>query len=304
MYTIREASRRSGVGVSLIRAWERRYGLVAPTRTASGYRLYDDEAVARLERVRLLTQTGWSASEASRAVLAGDGAPGLVPDAGDTAEDGRRAALAGAFVVAAAAMDMERLSEVLDEMFALGSYETVVDDVLMPALVALGRAWEGARLDIAAEHAATAAVQRRLAALYEAAAVAGETRAVVGLPPGSRHELGALAFAAALRRRGVGVLYLGADLPIASWRTAMEGGRRRLAVIGVVTEADRPAAAAVASSLRELDGRLLIAIGGRAARGDESLGDGIAVLPERIGESAAVAARLLASGSRATGRAG
>ncbi|MBE3074340.1 MAG: MerR family DNA-binding transcriptional regulator, partial [Actinobacteria bacterium] len=41
MYTIKEASARSGVGAPLIRAWERRYGVVTPTRTASGYRLYD-----------------------------------------------------------------------------------------------------------------------------------------------------------------------------------------------------------------------------------------------------------------------
>ena len=46
MYTIRQASIRSGVNVPLIRAWERRYGVVSPSRTAAGYRLYDDEAIA------------------------------------------------------------------------------------------------------------------------------------------------------------------------------------------------------------------------------------------------------------------
>ena len=44
-----QASRlRSGVSVPLLRAWERRYGIVAPARTASGYRLYDEAALARL----------------------------------------------------------------------------------------------------------------------------------------------------------------------------------------------------------------------------------------------------------------
>ena len=40
---------------------------------------------------------------------------------------------------------------------------------------------------------------------------------LVGLPPGARHELGALAFAVAARRAGLPTLYLGPDLPVADW---------------------------------------------------------------------------------------
>ena len=42
MYTIKQAAARSGLSVPTVRAWERRYGVVHPERTASGYRLYDD----------------------------------------------------------------------------------------------------------------------------------------------------------------------------------------------------------------------------------------------------------------------
>ena len=79
MYSIKQASIRSGVSVPLIRAWERRYGVVSPKRTASGYRLYDDQAIATLVRVRELTESGWTASEASRAVLAGEVAVASAP---------------------------------------------------------------------------------------------------------------------------------------------------------------------------------------------------------------------------------
>ena len=97
MYTIQEASKRSGVGVSLIRAWERRYGLVAPTRTAAGYRLYDDEAVDRLRRVRRLIGSGWRASEATRAVLADeDHAITPAPAATEGPEPGRAEVLGAA----------------------------------------------------------------------------------------------------------------------------------------------------------------------------------------------------------------
>jgi methanogenic corrinoid protein MtbC1 len=204
----------------------------------------------------------------------------------------RHAELVDGFIRSATAMDISATGAVLDEIFALGSFESVVDDLLMPALVALGRAWSEGTLDVAAEHAASAAVYRRLSALYEAAAVIGDASVVVGLPPGSRHELGVLAFAVAMRRRGVGVLYLGADVPPSSWVHVIEQNRSRLAVIAVVQEADRVSALAVADALRRVGTGPVVAMGGRAAQWDGAQEAGIVILPERIDEAAVVAARM------------
>jgi len=296
MYSIKQASIRSGVSVPLIRAWERRYGVVSPRRTPSGYRLYDDEAVATLVRVRELTDDGWSASEASRAVLAGEvsvaRSPLSSPSARGTDTHEYQAELIERFIRSAMVMDISATAAALDEMFALGSFESIVDDLLMPALVALGRAWSDGSVDVAAEHAASAAVYRRLSALYEAAAVVGDASVVVGLPPGSRHELGALAFAVALRRRGVGVLYLGADVPASSWVHVIEQNRSRLAVIAIVQESDRPAGLAVAEALRAAGGGPVVAMGGRAAEWEGAQEAGIVILPDRIDEAAAAAARM------------
>lgn len=304
MYSIKQASIRSGVSVPLIRAWERRYGIVSPQRTASGYRLYDDTSIATLVRVRELTEAGWSASEASRAVLAGEvpveprPLPPHVPLDSDAAS-AYKASLIERFIEAATAMDIATTGAALDEMFAQGSFESIVDDLLMPALVAIGRAWSEGRLDVAAEHAASAAMHRRLSALYEAAASVGDPLLVVGLPPGSRHELGSLAFAVAVRRLGVGVLYLGPDVPVASWVHVIGQNRARVAVVAVVQEPDRLAALEVAEALRDAGLRPTLAVGGGSARWDGAEQAGMVLLPERINEAAVVAARL-ARGSEPT----
>jgi methanogenic corrinoid protein MtbC1 len=196
------------------------------------------------------------------------------------------------FMQAATDMDITATGVVLDEMFALGSFESIVDDLLMPALVELGDGWSEGRLDVAAEHAASAAVYRRLAALYDAAAIASDTRVVVGLPPGARHELGALAFAVALRRLGIGVLYLGADVPVASWVRVVTERHPRVAAIAVVQPADRPSCLEVAHALRDLAHRPIIAVGGRSAAWDGSEVAAITVLPDRIVEAALIVARL------------
>ncbi len=297
MYSIKQASIRSGVSIPLIRAWERRYGVVSPQRTASGYRLYDDDAISTLVRVRELTESGWTASEASRAVLAGEVAidpmpPQLLVTSGDDATRPHQMVLIDRFNEAAVAMDIAAIGAALDEMFAQGSFESIVDDLLMPALVEIGRAWQEGRLDVAAEHTASAAVHRRLSALYEAAATVADPLLVVGLPPGARHELGSLAFAVAVRRLGVGVLYLGADVPVTSWVHVIMQNRARMAVVAVVQEADRIAALEVARALRDAGLRPTLAVGGGGARWEGAEEAGMVVLPDRINEAAAVAARL------------
>jgi DNA-binding transcriptional MerR regulator len=292
MYTIKQASLRSGVGIPLIRAWERRYGVLRPVRTASGYRMYDDAAIATLIRVRQLTEAGWSASEASRAIIAGEVPTAGAPVKSSGPPDGRTD-LSGRFVEASQRRDVAALGSVLDTMFAQGSFEAVVDDLLMPALVALGDAWAEGRVDVAAEHATTAAVQRRLAQLYEAAATVEGLRTVVGLPPGARHELGALAFGVALRRQGAGVLYLGADVPAASWAEVMREPRSVVAVISVVREDDRPPAMEVIRAVRARAPGAVLALGAAAARWADATGAGAIVLPARIADAARLTGEMM-----------
>ena len=295
MYTIKEAATRAGLTPTVARAWERRYGVVEPARTSSGYRLYDEAAIERLRTMRLLVEDGWTASAAARAVADGTAPPVALGGAGRAAG----AIVSGdpieAFVSAAAALDGDRIEAALDELFGRGSFESIVDAWLMPAAAALGDAWAAGRVTVAGEHAASAALGRRLAGAFEAAARVDARPVVVGLPPGSRHELGALAFATALRRRGVAVLYIGADVPVASWLDVRARLQPRLLVVAVVTADDRPAAVDVATALRHDDHGTPVAFGGRAAAGAASEVAGSAVLPDSIVAAADRAVALLAT---------
>ncbi|MCJ7710378.1 MAG: MerR family transcriptional regulator [Chloroflexi bacterium] len=297
MYTIKEAAARTGVGAPLIRAWERRYGVVEPTRTASGYRLYDDATLRILVAMRSMVDAGWTASEAARAIKAGEvvieeATADQATGGPARAESTHRARLIARFDAAAESASASATEAALDEMLVSGSFEAVADDLLLPAVAELGNAWAAGRMSVAAEHAASAAVARRLSAVFQAAGVPTGPAVVVGLPSGSRHELGAFAFAAVLRRRGLKVLYLGSDVTVDGWVDAVTRTRARAAVIGVVTPDDRPAAAAVVAALHAA-GVAVIAVGGEAAAPDPAPGQGVLVLPPRIVEAAEVVARAL-----------
>ena len=299
MYTIRQASLRTGLGVPLIRAWERRYGVISPTRTPGGYRLYDDDAIKTLLAMRGLLDRGWTASEAARAIGAGEVAVDDVaidppPGPGPTvsAATAHRGRVIERFVAAAESTSSAETEAAIDEILASGSFEAVVDDLLLPAAAAIGESWAAGRMSVAAEHAASAAIARRLAAAFQAAAAANRTSVLVGLPPGSRHELGALAFAVALRRRGIGVMYLGSDVPVDAWVDIAHRTKARAAVIGVVTAADQAPAAAVVDALRA--GSVgIVAVGGAAATGQPSDSNGVVVLPSRVVEASEVIARAI-----------
>jgi methanogenic corrinoid protein MtbC1 len=115
---------------------------------------------------------------------------------------------------------------------------------------------------------------------------------LVGLPPDSRHELGALAFAVALRRMGVDVLYLGSDVPVDSWVDAAKESTAQAAILGVVTDHDVAPARDVIAALRQVRPDLQLAFGGAFAS-VPTAPDGVTVLPERVVDAArAVRGRL------------
>lgn len=201
---IGELSRRTGVATELLRAWERRYGLLAPARTAAGYRLYSGADVRRVGRMRELLATGLSAAEAARAAL---GEPALgVPETPP----------------ASASSELREALERLDDAGAhaafdrlLGDYSTatVLERVVLPLLHELGEGWARGEVSVAQEHFASHLVRGRLLGLARGWDRGSGPRAVLACPPGELHDLGLLVFGLALREHGWRITFLGADSP-------------------------------------------------------------------------------------------
>ena len=156
MYTIKRAAELTGISVATLRAWERRYGVVSPQRSDGGYRLYGPEDVRALAIMNSLVNEGWSAREAAaettRRLSSRDPAGRETPfGRGDRESRASRVAPlrpggryqsedAEAFIRAAERLDSASATAVLDARFALGTFEHVVDDWLMPTLQLVGEA--------------------------------------------------------------------------------------------------------------------------------------------------------------------
>src|SRR6186997_2953715 len=66
---IGELSRRVGVSDHVLRAWETRYGLLKPARSAGGYRLYSEDDELRVRRMLTHLESGLAAAQAARAAV-------------------------------------------------------------------------------------------------------------------------------------------------------------------------------------------------------------------------------------------
>ncbi|GGU17602.1 MerR family transcriptional regulator [Nocardioides albus] len=267
MYTIKHAAQRVGITTATLRAWERRYGVITPHRSESGYRLYGDHDVAVLLSMKHLVDQGWSVGLAAAEALRLDRDHPVQDKSLGTPDDGRATNpipdLAGRLTAAASALDTTDLAGTLNQVFALGSFETVMTDHVFPALENLGDAWADGQVSVAGEHLASNAVMRRLAVAYEAASAHGHgPRVALGLAPHTRHEIGLLAFAVAARRRGMDTDYLGADLPLDDWLGVVDDPELAAVVLAIPTTADITATGAVISALCDRRPDLVVAVGG------------------------------------------
>jgi methylmalonyl-CoA mutase cobalamin-binding subunit len=119
------------------------------------------------------------------------------------------------------------------------------------------------------------------------------------LPPGSQHELAALAFATIARRTGLDVIYLGGDLPLESWLAAAAETDAAAAVLGAVMPGDAQSVSAVFAALAEQRPDVVRAVGGPHA--GEVRGEGHMLLPHDLAEAAALLGRSLPRRRRGRG---
>jgi PAS domain S-box-containing protein len=66
--TLKAVSRRTGIPAATLRTWEHRYGFIRPRRSPTGYRLYGEEEIARIEQVKYLVGQGVRIGAAMEAV--------------------------------------------------------------------------------------------------------------------------------------------------------------------------------------------------------------------------------------------
>jgi len=267
---IGELSRRVGVPVESLRAWERRYGLLEPSRTPGGFRLYGEDDVARVLAMRANLDRGLAAAEAARLALAervgGAGSPAPVADA-------------SALVQALDRFDESGAQRALDRLLMTLTLDVVLRDVILPYLHELGERWARGEATVAQEHFGSKLVRGRLLALARSWDRGSGPRVLLACVEGELHDLPLLCFGLALRGRGWRIAYLGADTPVSS---VVEAARALSPDAVVVSGTVVGVYDGIADNLREIAQHAPLFVSGRAADGEIARRAGAAFLDHDV----------------------
>jgi MerR family transcriptional regulator, light-induced transcriptional regulator len=234
-YPIRAVSKLTGVAIDTLRAWERRHSAVMPIRDDRG-RVYTDADIARLRLLRGAVEHGHSIGRLARLTdaelrqLAAAGASAV-----SEVDPPRRTPIDTAALTAAlqkydaTAIDQQisRLASVLPPL-------ELLRDVLMPVLAQVGDDWHRGPARIAHEHLMSSTIRNILGSflrLYARPEVS--TRLLFATPAGERHEIGTLGAAMLAASSGLGVAYLGPDLPAREIVASVKPAGAQVLVLGL-----------------------------------------------------------------------
>ena len=229
-----------------LRAWERRYGLPVPQRTRGGHRLYSQRDI---ETIKWLMRRQSEGLSISRAV---DMWNEQLASGSDPLADSSQSRLSAALPVLSqyrapdttldslrahwveACLDFsESASEqVLNQAFSMFPVEAVCLEVLQKGLSEIGSRWYENRASVQQEHFASGLAMRRLDALLIAAPAPTRSQALlVGCPPDEWHVFTPLLLALLLRRRGLPVIYLGANVPASRFADTVKSAKANLVIL-------------------------------------------------------------------------
>jgi MerR family transcriptional regulator, light-induced transcriptional regulator len=263
---IGELSRRVGVSPELLRAWELRYGLLRPTRSPGGFRLYSAADVARVGRMRAYQEQGLSAAEAAR--LTNE----MVPE--DSPADSRAAPDRSELARALERFDEPGAQAAFDRALGAVSLDALLRDLVIPYLTELGDRWEAGSATVGEEHFASNFLRGRLLGLARGWGQGAGPLAVLACAPGELHDLALISFGLALRARGWRIAYLGPDTPMG---TLLETTRMLGPQLVVVSATTPQRVSRVSDELRTLAQVAPLALAGRGPKRAlaESVGAGL-----------------------------
>jgi DNA-binding transcriptional MerR regulator len=224
IYNLMVVLKETGLKADVLRAWERRYDLPHPQRTAGRQRLYSDYDIATIKWLKSKQAEGLSISHAVQLwndlrsagrnpledIAEVKASPSLTLAGGISIEILRQQWLEGCL-----AFDAVKAEVALNQAFALYPVEMACSTILRQGLNIIGEQWYLGNVSVQQEHFASSLAIRRLETLISAAPqITGLQSVLIGCPVGELHTFPAIMLSLFLQRRGLKVVYLGADIPV------------------------------------------------------------------------------------------
>ncbi len=218
-FSISDIENLTGIKAHTIRVWEQRYNFIAPKRTSTNIRYYDDDDLCLFLNISTLSENGYKISKISQmsAQEICDLVKTLQLDHFNV--NVQVQTLSNAML----RMDETEFDQIVDECIADLGVQQTIETIIFPFMRKVGFMWQVNTINIAHEHFATHKIEQRLIA--ETANLkhkknVKKLKYLLFLPPYETHQVGLLYTQYLLKLQGHQILYLGQNLPFDSLKQA------------------------------------------------------------------------------------
>lgn len=242
IYNLNAVLKETGLSADVLRVWERRYELPKPQRSPGGHRQYSDYDVATIKWLRGRQEEGFSISRAvklwNELIASGEDplseyTDRFVPEIDPIASvNNRIEILRTNWLSACLDFDSGRADKTLNQAFGLFPVETVCFEVMQKGLHEIGSLWHQGKASVQQEHFATALVIRKIETLISATpSPTRDQTTLLGCPAGEWHTFPIMLLTLMLRRKGINVINLGANIPLDQMGQAAEAIQPNLIIM-------------------------------------------------------------------------
>jgi MerR family transcriptional regulator, light-induced transcriptional regulator len=211
-YSIKDLEKLSGIKAHTLRIWEKRYNLVAPKRTSTNIRYYDNDDLKRILNIALLNRNGTKISQI--ATLDVIEICSRINDLSKNIYD--TASQIDNLVISMIELDEKKFNKILSASIMQFGFEGTVLNTIYPFFEKIGLLWQTGAVNPAQEHFISNLIRQKLNIAIDGLLSEDKPDAksfLLFLPEGELHEIGLMFYHFLLKKYGHKVLYLGQSVP-------------------------------------------------------------------------------------------
>jgi MerR family transcriptional regulator, light-induced transcriptional regulator len=262
-YSIKDLEKLSGIKAHTLRIWEKRYGIINPTRTDTNIRFYTNDDLKRILNISFLNHNG---IKISRIAGMTDGEIELKvaeislvsTDTDHNIEN---------LIISMIDLDEARFNKIFTDSILRIGFENALQDVIFPFIKRTGVMWLSGTINPAQEHFISNIIRQKLIVAIDGARIPEnpEKTALLFLPQDELHEISLLFYNFSLRSRGIKTIYLGQSVPLQDLLRIIEITNPDFIVTIVTHEIAFPDFAALVKELSTFVSNKKVLISGKSA---------------------------------------
>jgi len=227
--SIGAVERDTGIGRDTLRVWQRRYGYPVPQRNTRGERVYSEQQLRQLQRIKRLMAFGYRPGKLLRMQ---EEQLSEIEQVAEAQTSGLEISEVSQMIAAVKSVDASVVWELLQASYSHRGMTGFITETVVPLLRTVGELWAAGELQIYQEHFLSQLLERFLSVqVAELQKKAKKPRVLLATLPGEEHTLGLSMLAAMLSYHKVSVLNLGSSVPME--QISMAADQYNIDIVGV-----------------------------------------------------------------------